>query len=122
MPAVSFQYIPNKLAAEDEAVGLRLEQDLTFYDETTARLRVRCSVSGQTLSFPIRCENAEITYDTPQGPHTSHAMIRVGLPRAQLEAYADAVARDRRYYDRPMPAAEVMAAIEAAAFVVLTTG
>ena len=68
---MSFQYVPNELAAVDEALGLRIEADMTFYDETTTRIKLMDKVAGGAWSMPFREVRADISYDTPNGPMTS---------------------------------------------------
>lgn len=119
---MSFQFVPNELAAVDEALGLRIEADMTFYDETTTRIELMDKVAGGAWSMPVREVRADISYDTPNGPMTSRLATSASLPRAQIEDALRQIVIGRRTLERPLDPADLRAAVEDGLLVFLTNG
>ena len=85
----------------DTEMGLAVEADLTFYDETDGRLRLRDRVTGFEFSFPLVKDKRLVSYIAKSGPHSQQMAVAYRLQRSHLRSFVTQMSIGRFHMGRP---------------------
>jgi hypothetical protein len=85
----------------DTEMGLAVEADLTFYDETNGRLWLRDRVTGFKVSFPLVEEKRLVSYIAKFGPHSQQMAVAYRLQRSYLRSFVTQMSIGRFHMGRP---------------------